>query len=59
MWIFRAYYTNMVTGEERAISIEFEDLFDSEKEAYLYAMGRAIDKKNKQECLGLVEFIAC
>lgn len=59
MWIFKAHYTNMDTEEETTVSIEFDDLFDNEKEAYLYAMGKAYDRKSKEECLGSVEFIAC
>ena len=59
MCIFKAHYTNMDTREETTVSIEFDDLFDSEKEAYLYAMGKAYDRKSKEECLGSVEFIAC
>jgi hypothetical protein len=60
MWIFEAHYMNMETEEESAIKIEFDGQFlGSEKEAYLYAMEKAYDRKSKEECLESVEFIAC
>ena len=59
MWIFKAHYTNMDTGKETTVSIEFDDLFNNEKEAYLYTMEKAYDRKSKEECLESVEFIAC
>lgn len=60
MWIFEAHYINMETEEESAIKIEFDgQFFGSEKEAYLYAMGKPTTEKSKEECLESVEFIAC
>lgn len=60
MWIFEAHYMNMETEEESTVKIEFNGQFlGSEKEAYLYEMGKAYDRKSKEECLESVEFIAC
>ena len=45
---------------EVARGIEFDgQFFDSEKECYLYAMEKAYDMIEKDECLGLLEFIGC
>ena len=60
MWIFEAHYMNMETEEESTVKIKFDGQFlGSEKEAYLYAMRKAYDRKSKEECLESVEFIAC
>lgn len=60
MYIFEAQYTNMDTCEEVIRKIEFvEHMFDSEKDCYLYAMNRAYGMKQENECLDLVELIAC
>ena len=60
MYIFLAHYTNMITYDEVARGIEFDgQFFDSEKECYLYAMDKAYDMIEKDECLGLLEFIGC
>ena len=49
MWIFEAHYINMETEEESVIKIEFDGQFlGSEKEAYLYAMGKAYDRKKQR-----------
>lgn len=58
MYIFKAHYTNMDNGERITRGIEFLDDGD-EKSIYLMAMGAAYDLKEKNECLGTVEFIAC
>lgn len=60
MWIFKAHYMNMETEEASTVEIEFDGRsLGSEKEAYLYAMSKAYDRKSKEECLDSVEFIAC
>lgn len=58
MYSFKAHYTNMDNGEQITRRIEFLDDRD-EKSVYLMAMGAAYDLKEKNECLGNVEFIAC
>ena len=58
MYLFKAHYTNMDNGEQITRTIELLDDRD-EKSIYLMAMGVAYDLKEKNECLGTVEFIAC
>ena len=58
MYSFKAHYTNMDNGEQITRRIELLDDGD-EKSIYLMAMGVAYDLKEKNECLGTVEFIAC
>ena len=60
MYIFEAHYTNMDNDEEITRKIEFDgQLLENNKECYMYAMSRAYDLKKENECLGMVEFIAC
>ena len=60
MYLFEAHYINMDTDEEFTRSIEFDGQFlDSEKECYLYAMGKAYDLTEENELLASLEFIAC
>ena len=60
MYIFEAHYINMDTNEEVVRPIEFnEQMFNSEKECYVYAMSKAYNMKQKNETLDSVEFIAC
>lgn len=60
MHLFGARYTNMDNGEEIVRKIEFDGQFmKNGKECYMYAMSRAYDLKKENECLGVVEFIAC
>ena len=58
MYSFKAHYTNMDNGEQITRRIEFLGDGD-EKSIYLMAMGMSYDLKEKNECLGTVEFIAC
>lgn len=58
MYSFKAHYTNMDNGEQITRRIELLDDRD-EKSIYLMAMGVSYDLKEKNECLGTVEFIAC
>lgn len=58
MYSFKAHYTNMDNGERITRKIELLDDRD-EKSIYLMAMGVAYDLKEKNECLGDVEFISC
>lgn len=60
MYIFEAHYTNMDNLEEITRKIEFDgQFFETEKECYVYAMGKAYDMKEKNECFSTLEFIAC
>lgn len=58
MYSFKAHYTNMDNGEQITRRIEFLGDRD-EKSIYLMAMDVSYDLKEKNECLGTVEFIAC
>ena len=58
MYLFEAHYTNMDNDEQITRPIKLLDDRD-EKSLYLMAMGEAYDLKEKNECLGTVEFIAC
>lgn len=58
MYSFKAHYTNMDNGEQITKRIELLDDGD-EKSSYLMAMDMAYDLKEKNECLGTVEFISC
>lgn len=60
MYLFVAHYINMDNDTEVSKSIEFDgQFFDSEREIYLYAMGRAFDMKNANEVFASLEFVAC
>lgn len=60
MYIFEAHYTNMDNDEEITRKIEFDGQFmENDKECYMYAMNKSYELKEKNECLGAVEFIAC
>lgn len=60
MYIFEAHYINMDNDKEVIRKIEFDGQFlENEKECYLYAMGKAYDMKEKNECFAFLEFIAC
>lgn len=61
MWLFEAKYTNMDSDEEFIRKIEFDgdNFFNTEKECYLYAMEKALEMKQKNECLCSLEFVAC
>ena len=60
MYLFEAHYINMDNDEEIARKIEFDGQFmENDKECYVYAMSKAYELKEKNECLGTVEFIAC
>ena len=60
MYIFEAHYTNKDNNEEITRKIEFDGQFmENGKECYVYAMSKAYELKEKNECLDTVEFIAC
>lgn len=60
MYWFVAHYINMDNDTEVSKPIEFDgQFFDSERDIYLHAMGRAYDMKLKNECFDNLEFIAC
>ena len=60
MYIFEAHYINMDNDKEVTRKIEFDGQFlENEKECYLYAMGKAYDMKEKNECFASLEFSAC
>lgn len=58
MYIFKASYINMDNNKEITRKIEFDSQFmKNDEEGYMYAMSRAYDLKQENECLGTVEFI--
>lgn len=62
MYIFEASYTNMETMEETVKTIEFDGdmLFRTDRECYLYAMGRAYDLMDEtKESFSALEFVSC
>lgn len=64
MWIFEAEYLNMDQNSleesvKRKIEFDGDNFFDTGDECYLYAMEQALKMKQKNECLGCLEFIAC
>lgn len=64
MWIFEATYENMdldssIKSVRRKIEFDGDNFFDTGGECYLYAMQKALEMKQKNECLGCLEFIAC
>ena len=61
MYLFVAKYLNWRTREEITRKIEFdgENMFDSARECYVYAMCKAFDMTQEGECLGSLEFIEC
>ena len=60
MYLFEAHYINMNNEEKVSRKIEFDGQFlNSEREIYLYAMGKAYDMKQENECFDNIEVIAC
>ena len=60
MYRFIATYVNMDDYQERTSVIDVEEILgDSEREIYLYAMGKAYDLKLSNECFSNIEFICC
>lgn len=60
MYIFEAYYVRMLKDEEVVRKIEFCNQFlGTDRECYLYAMGKAFDMKEVGEMLSSLEFVAC
>lgn len=60
MWLFEAHYTNIFTDEKSKEKIEIDiPCCGADKEAYLYAMESAYDRKREKQCLDSIEFIAC
>ena len=60
MYLFEAHYINMDTNKSVSRKIEFDgQFFESEKECYLYAMERAYEVKQGNECFDNLEFISC
>lgn len=60
MYLFEAHYINMDNDEEIVRKIEFDgQFFENDKKCYVYAMSKAYELKEKNECLDTVEFIAC
>ena len=60
MYIFEAHYTNVDTEKEITRKIEVDSqVFDTEKECYIYAMTKAYNDKKANEYLMSIEFIAC
>ena len=64
MYVFVATYENMdlnssIKSVKRKIEFDGDNFFDTEKECYCYALEQALKIKQKNECLGCLEFIAC
>lgn len=60
MYIFEAHYIDMDDDSEIIRPIKFDgQFFDNEKECYMYAMSKAYDMMQKNECFTILEFIAC
>ena len=60
MYYFEAHYVNMNDDTEVTRKIQFDgQFFNSEKDCFVYAMDKAYDMAEKNECLASVEFIAC
>ena len=64
MWIFIATYENMdldssIKSVKRKIEVDGDNFFDTDDECYLYAMRQALEMKQKNECLGCLEFVSC
>lgn len=60
MYLFLAHYTDMNSDQEITRKIEFNgQSLDSEKDCYLYAMGKAFDMTEEHEVFSSLEFIAC
>lgn len=61
MYLFEAHYINTKTGKEITRTIEFHgyNFFDTEKERFMYAMGKAYDLKEDNEIFDSLEFISC
>lgn len=61
MYFFLAHYIDMNTDNEFTRKIEFDgdNVFNNEKECYLYAMSKAYDDIKENELLSSLEFIGC
>ena len=64
MYVFIATYENMdlnssIKSVKRKIEFDGDNFFDTEEECYRYALEQALKMKQKNECLGCLEFIAC
>lgn len=63
MWIFEAEYENMddcfIKIVRRKIEFDGDNFFNTGDECYRYALEKALEMKQKNECLSKLEFIAC
>lgn len=64
MWIFEATYENIdlnnsIKSVKRKIEFDGDNFFNTGDECYRYALEQALKMKQKNECLGCLEFIAC
>ena len=60
MYTFELHYINIDTGKEISKGIEIDrQLFDTEKEIFLYAMKMAYDMMKENELFSSLEFIGC
>lgn len=48
-----------IKSVKRKIEFDGDNFFNTGDECYLYAMQKALEMKQKNECLGCLEFIAC
>ena len=60
MYLFELHYIDIDTDREISKGLEVDrQLFDTEKEVFIYAMKKAYDMMKENELLTSVEFIAC
>lgn len=59
MYYFEAHYIDMDNDMEIIRKIAFDGQFFSDRECYIYAMGKAYDMAEKNEMFIILEFIAC
>ena len=60
MYLFELHYIDIDTGRKISKGLEIDrQLFDTEKEVFLYAMNMAYDMTKENELFSSVEFIGC
>lgn len=60
MYFFKAHYTNMDDETEVTKIVKIDgQFFGTEKECYMYAMGKAYDMAEKNESFDSIELLAC
>ena len=60
MYLFELHYIDIDTDRKISKGLEVDrQLFDTEKEVFIYAMKKAYDMMKENELLYSVEFIGC